>query len=446
MKKIILVSLLFLSILNAKEVFAPKDIKEYLTKENPYYALSIGKEMVKKAKELFYHAPFDTQINIKDDNKRYPATEAQYKEMNVIKPLKGGIDLYLGYRNSQGTQEYNNIKTGKNGEILAGIRIPVIAAIKQLSSRDMNNQNAKLQTAIEHQQSRENLLALYYNITALYYRVVLQKELLQTEEELLQRAFKNEQFITESIAVGKLAKVANIEIKNQILIRKQRLLESKNLLTSSENLFLRYLNLPKLTFNNRYILPQLKEKKKALYSIKESLNIAISNRPEISKLAVEVKNNRLKKEYNELLSYPKIDVSLYGAYDSIYKEGYKISLGLNMPLERSAYRGEKEVLQRERLLIDGNKRKLIIEIKTKLTNIIQEIEVKHQTNLFIVEQIDLAEQLARVEEIKLKEGIGNLIFINQRDIALVKAKQKLLSSYYELELLYLEYDYTLGLL
>ncbi len=445
MLKILFLVWVLSSFLYSKELFLEHTILKYFDKNNPYYSSAIAKEMIRKSEELFYEGAFDTQLNLKYDKKKYPVTEGTYQEANIIKPLAGGVDLHLSYRNAQGTQEYNNIKTGRDGEVLAGIRIPIISAITQLSKRDVNKQSSQLRTKIQHQESRNNLLGLYYNISALYYRLLLQKELVTTEEELLHKANKNKLFIEKEIKLGKLPQIAHLDIQNQILVREQRLLLAKNLLLNTKNLFVRYLGISVKDFNKKYSLPRLKRKDTTLASVDRALSIAISNKPELSKIDLEGEKISLDSDYNELEAYPKINVGLYGAYDPLFNEGYKVAVNFSFPLERNAYKGRKEALQKEKLLLNDNKRKIIFDMRANITNILQKIEAKQQSIILARKEIKIAKRLNEVEIKKYKEGLSNLMFLNQREITVLHAQQKLMNAYYELHLLYLDYNYALGI-
>ena len=56
----------------------------------------------------------------------------------------------------------------------------------------------------------------------------------------------------------------------------------------------------------------------------------------------------------------------------------------------------------------------------------------------------LVQKLESVETKKLHEGVGNLIFLNQREISTLKVEQRLLKDYYELATYFLEVNYLLG--
>jgi len=170
----------------------------------------------------------------------------------------------------------------------------------------------------------------------------------------------------------------------------------------------------------------------------------MANRPELKRIDYEIKKLKLQQKYNHLLKYPKLDLKLYGAYDLKYKEGYKVSIDFNFPFERRRYKGQDEALRKQILLLHSLKHKLLREIATKIQNLLQEINLKQEVIKFSLEELGLVEKLEKVEKRKYKEGLSNLMLINQREIKTLQAKQKLLRYYYELKLLEVFLDYELG--
>ena len=431
-------------LLYPKEILLPKHIYQYLNKDNPFYYQAIGEQYVAKGRERFYEGSLDTQLNAKYDDKNYPVTTGTYKEVELFKPLENGIELSMGYRKAKGTQEYNNIKTGDDGEFLSSIKIPLFSVLYDISKNQVDIQTAQISTIQAEHKSELNLLKLYFNISKIYYQLLLQKQLVRTQKELLSKAKKTREFIEKQIETGKLPAVMQIEIEQIMIRREQQVLYEKNNYEIVKNIFLQYLGIDADTFSKRFRIPLLKIKNKSLPRVEESLKIAIENRPDLKIIDFEIEKLAVKKSYNDLAQYPKFDMKFSGLYDPINQEGYKVSLNFNLPLERRKYSGMDEVLQKQKLMKQSEKLKIIREFETSILNVYQKIKTKKEAIGFSKRELTLVRKLESAEMKRIREGIGNLIFLNQREIAVLKVQQKLFKDYYDLATYFLEVDYLLG--
>lgn len=444
MVKVLLFTLLCLSLLQSQETFKQKDILLYFNKHNPFYYNAVGQEYISKEEETFYQGAFDLQLNMKYDNKQYPLSEGEYQQVNLVQPLGNGIELNFGYRNAQGTQEYNNIKTSDRGEMLTGIKVPLFSAVHNISKNQVDLKTSKLNTLRATEGSRLNLLSLYLRMSAVYYKMLFQKALVETEETLLHRAEKNYDFIVKQVETGTLAQIARIEIESQIIERKERKLNASNAFKQIKNTFLQYLNVSEETFDSHYMLPSLPQNTPSVPSLMEAQDIAISNRPELKEIQLDKKKITLQKEYNNLAQYPDIDFNLQGVYDLEYQEGYKVSIDFSYPLERNRYKGREEALRKQILLLDSSKQKVVSETKTKIKNILQKIDMKKKSIALLHRELSLVEHLTNMETEKYHQGASTLMFLNQREMKTLHTKQKLLTAYYDLKIMEMELEYALG--
>ncbi len=444
MVKVLFLGLGLLSLIQAKEVFYKKDILLYFNEKNPFYYNAVGKEYISKEEETFYQGAFDTQLNMKYDDKRYPVTEGEYQQVNLVKPLENGMELTFGYRNAQGVQEYNNIKTGPKGEMLTGIKVPLFSAIHNISKKQVDLKTSKLNTRRAAEGSRLNLLSLYLRMSAVYYQMLFQKAVLGAEEELLERAKKNYRFVAKQVETGNLAQIALMDIESQVIDRKERRLNALNAFRQVKNIFLQYLNIDETQFDNRYTLPLLPQNLPRTVSLMQAQRIAIENRPELKEIRVEMEKVHLKKEYNALAQYPNLDFNLQGVYDLEYQEGYKVSIDFSYPLERRRYKGREEALRKEILLLDSSKQKILNQTKTKIKNILEKIKIKKEAIMLLRRELSLVEQLTDMETKKYQQGSSHLMFVNQREMKTLHTKQKLYKAYYDLKIMGMELEYELG--
>lgn len=442
--KILIVLFLCTFLVNAQEVFLPKHISKYLNEENPFYYQEIGEQYIAKGRETFAEGSLDTQLNAYQDQKRYPTTTGAYETVEIFKPIENGLEFSMAYRRAEGKQEFNNILTGNNGEIISSMKVPLLEVLHDINKIKVDIQSAKLGTEQSEYQSKYNLLNLYFNITKIYYQVLLQKQLTDTQQELIHKAKKTHAFIFKQVEAGELPTVADIEIRQLILDREQQYIYEKNDFDMLLNIFLQYLGIDKISFRKMYSLPLLEMKRNVLPILSEAINLAINNRPDLKIMDVELEKLALEKKYNDLGKYPKLDMKFSGVYDPIHKEGYKVSLNFNFPIERRRYSGTDEVLQKKNLMVQSEKLKFLRELETNILNLYQKIKTKKIGIKLLIKELLLVQRLEWVERKKLHEGIGTLMFLNQREIATLKVEQKLLKDYYELDTYFLALNYLLG--
>lgn len=441
--------ILFLPLLAfSKTLFLQETIQKYLSDKNPYYYASIAKETISRENEKVYQSAFDTQFNIQYDNKRYPTTQGEYQQVDMTKIIGNGMEFSVAYRNAQGTQEYNNIKTGEEGELYTSIKIPVLSLLNNTSQNELDYKVAQLKTKELTQTSRKNILSLYFKSSKIYLKLLLYKSIYQTEQGLLDKAKLNYDFVSKEVKSGKLAQIALIDVKSQIINRKQRLLSSKNKYQNSKNTFLKYLNIQEKTFDTQYTLPSIKVEKMSNKSpYKEAHEIAIKNRPEFQRIDYQLDKLDLQSRYNDISKYPKFNMKLDRVYDLEYKENaYKIAMEFNSPLERSNYKGKNEAYKKEMALLKNTQLTIKNDIQTNIRNIIQQISLQKKNIKLADEEIDLVKQLERTERRRYQEGLGSLLFVNQREILTLQAKQKLLYYYFKLQFLHLQLKYERGTL
>ena len=234
---------LALSIVEAKEVFTKEHILRYFNENNPSVYSAIGKKYIYKEKEKYQLGNFDTNLAVKYDKKDYPVTDGEYFSTVLEKPIENGMEFTLGYRKAEGIQEYNNIKTGDDGEMQLGVKAPLLSVINNLSERKLNLQSARQNSKIANSEAKNNIRLLYFNTVAAYYKLLYFKQNLQLVNDLLSNAQRREKIIAIKVKLGSLAKLSNLEAKQQIINRQQQVLSTQNSYQNALENFSKYLNL-----------------------------------------------------------------------------------------------------------------------------------------------------------------------------------------------------------
>jgi outer membrane protein TolC len=427
--------------LAATELFTKDEISNYLTEENPFVYAAVGNKYIYREKEKYYLGDFDTKLSAAYDKKEYPVSDGEFFDVSLQKPLENGVEFIAGYRNAQGTQEYNNIKTSEDGEIRAGIKVPVFSVMHDISTRKLNLNLAALDTMKFSSNAKDNLRLLYFKIISDYNKLLYSKAVLELERELLLTAQKREDIIKQKVKVGALADITLLEASQQTINRKQRLVSEENDFSNMFEGFLQYLNLSREAFEKHYTLPKMKIIQKGAeksWNIQSSIDAAMQNRPDLKIFDYEVKKMNVQKQHSQLLNYPNFNLSLYGVHDLQYDNGFKVALDMDFPIERRKYEGKQAEIRQSIKNIENNKEKEIITLKTNLSNIINSMESLATNIENSKDEIVLVEKLEEVENKKYILGLSDLFMVNQRELYTLEVKKKLLK--YNLEYLLLEQE------
>ncbi len=422
---------LLTSSLFAQKPFMIEDIKRYLTPSNPFYYSAIGKENIYKERDRYYMGDLDSKLFLKYDKKEYPISEAEFLDTGVNKVLENGMEFTVAYRKAVGTQEANNIKTGDEGEVRASVKIPVVSLMQGMNSRKLNIDSARLDKVKFNYESNNNLRILYFHIVSEYFKVLYLKSIVEIQEELLQKAQKREGLIQERVKAGSLAELADLEAQQQTINRLQRLFSAKNDYSAAMENFLKYLNLSIEDFQQEYIFSNLKEIEHSEVILEHYIQMAMDNRPDLKAYALEIKKVQLQQKLTDTLAYPKMDLSLYGVRDFKYENGFKLALDVEFPVEGRKYDAENIQNKSSIYNLQMNRAKEILNIKTEIQNIINSINTRKKNLESSNKELILLEKLEKAENRKYLVGLSNLFMVNEREMATLNLKKKVVKYHFE---------------
>lgn len=418
----------FLALANvyAAELFTRESIARYLTVENPFVYTAVGQKYIYKEKEKYQLGNFDTNLGVKYDKKDYPLSEAEFFSAGIEKPIENGMEFSLNYRRAEGTQEYNNIKTGDEGEVLLGVKIPVFAVANNINKRKLDLDSSRLDTRKMDYKAQDNLRLLYAKIITSYYELLFHNQNKALVKKLLDKARDRVSIIEKRVEAGSLPQIALLEANQQVLNREQRLLITQNRYENVLRSFLQYLNLDVEYFNQMYTLPLLSDLKESEIIQEVSFEKALENRPDLKVYANEIKKLDLENEFTSISKYPNLDIGVYGVHDLEYENGFKITLGMDFPLERRKYTGKSLEIKKSIKNVQKHKEQQIIAIKTELQIIQNSLDVLLRNIENSESEVDLVQKLEDAEEKKYLLGSGNLFMLNQREIYTLEVRKKLL--------------------
>lgn len=426
--------LMFIAIaLEAKELLDTAVLNTFLTESNPFVYTAVAQQYVSQARAEAAKGSFDTRLGAKYDNKRYPTSTGEFADIFIEKPTESGIAFLAGYRKAEGVQEYNNIKTGDDGELRVGVKVPVFAVVEGVNERTFRYRSAALDARRSGSDALDNLRKLRFDVFHAYYVLLYRHETVALASQLLQRAQERLAFVQTKVQAGEIPQIEQLEARRQLLDREQRLLDAQNAYGIALTALLRYLGLTPQVFDQRFALPPLPMDAPAELTYADALQQAYARRPDLASLRYETRRLELSNEYIAVQQYPRFNVALYGVHDFQYDNGVKISVDMDFPLERRVYHGQKREVAKRRRAVEEVLRVKRIEIETGLSNRFNTVHILKRNIEKAQQEVAVARQLASAERKRFSLGAGELMMVNLRELATLEAQMKRLEYAFSLQ-------------
>ena len=419
-------------------------VAAYLHEENPFVYGAVAPQYVSRSRVETAQGGFDTRLGAKYDNKRYPTSDGEFADVYLEKPTESGVELLVGYRRAEGVQEYNNIKTGDDGEVRVGVKVPVFSVANAMNERRYRLSAASLDAVKSEYVVQNNLRHLYFDVFAAYYRVLYRRALLTLETDLLEKARRRVDFIRTRVEAGDQPEIALLEARRQVLNREQRHVQARNGFDTALGDLLKYLGLERDAFAERYDLPSLPEIDAVRETSESLLQLALQSRPDLKTLQYDRQRFTLDSDYNTLAKYPKLDVALYGVHDFEYDNGFKIAVDMDFPIEQRRYSGRKRELFTQMRAVDETLAQKRLEIRTALENRLATLQTLAGSVEIAGAEVELAQDLESAETKKYRLGAGDLMSVNLRELDTLQARQKKLEYLWQYRLIRLEIDRETG--
>jgi len=407
-----------------KTVLDRQTVYQYLDQHNPYVALVLANQKVQESKLIYTQGEFDTKLGAKHDEKQYPLSDARLSDVYLEKPMENGIEMSVGYRKAYGVQEYNNIKTGDEGEYRAGVKFPIVELIKGMNPRQLSLKSAQIDSKSSVSDTTKRLRELYGDVVGIYYQLLFRHELMKLEKSLSEKAKIQFGMIEKKVTAGDEAPIALVEARQLVNEREQRLIESSNAYSSVLEHLISYLNIPRQEFEASFEIPHFSDFDDIHLDAQDLLQKAIDKRPDIEMLEYQQEKLNQESTMAQVLKYPKFDAAVYGVHDRVYDNGFKVSLEMSFPLERQKYEGKSREIRIKQENNTNEMKKSLLEIQRKIHTTVDSINALKKNLSVVSDEIALAEELERAEYRKFEMGDSGLFLLNQRQMKTLQAKQK----------------------
>lgn len=418
----------------AKTPFTASMIDVYLTNKNPFVSAARAPAEVALAKAQATEGIFDTTLGFKYDDKRYPSSDGKLTDLTIEKELQSGLTLLAGYRKAEGVQEYNNIKTGDEGEARVGVKLPVVALFSDTNKHLYRYRSATLNAVRERYSAQERIRLLRYDATSAYYTLLYRYEAHRLEQALLEKARNRSTFIAKKVAVGEFAPIERLELKRQILQREQRLHKARTAYETALRTFTAYLDMEPTIFSAQFSLPALQPVTFETDRVEQLFIDATQRRPDLKRLEAEDSMLTLEQQYSTIDRYPKMDIALTGVHDFEYDNGFKLSVNMRFPIERRRYSGTQKAIQSGKTAIAMTKRSRELTLSVSLKNLLDTQKMLLKNIESAGEEVMLCTQLEQAERKRFNVGEGSQLLVNQREHDTLEAKLRKLDNLLQLNI------------
>lgn len=419
---------------------APLQLQEIIQSVDRHYPLiKAAQQEILRAKADFLSAQgaFDPALNTNYDAEPVGGYGNSYIDNEFSVPTYyRGMRLFGGYRIGVGDFPiYDNYyETNSGGEARAGIELPL------LRGSSIDAQRAALQkTRLEAKIQEQNLALTRIDALRLageaYWDWVGAAKRVNIFQQLLTLSTARGQWLTKRYHAGDAPKIDQIENQRIVLQRQSALTHAKMLYyKASFSLSLFYRNQ-----QGEPILPNINQVPTLLPIVAGTLpkkstssNLAtelLLYNPEIQRIETEKKRSELDLRLAKNNMLPQIDALAYTSKDfgdgnpKLTPTAINLGIKLYLPLFRRQAKGQVAGALNDISALEYQEKYMLDKIKIVLENSQVQLEGIKRQYILASNELILAEQLERAENIKFRLGDSSLFLVNQRELSSFEVRQ-----------------------
>jgi outer membrane protein TolC len=332
--------------------------------------------------------------------------------------------------------DYNKERTGVDGEVVLGFKVPL------LRDGTIDRRRATLwQAEIDQQLAEPFILRQYLDFirasTVSYYTWLASGKRLEFAEELFRIAQKRDSAIAEQVQRGASARIVQVDNKRLVVSRQISVVQAKRRFEAAAielSLFLRNKETAEPILARREQLPaDFPSHTTPKYSqMAADIDMAWIRRPEVRRieLTIEKTNIDMRLAKNNLM--PSLELGLNARQrvsgpqdikkEKIDREEVEAKLEFRLPLERREAKGRVDVAQSQISRLQNERQfardRIAADVRDSYSALIAAQDTLRQTRI----NVDLAQQLEDAENEKLEHGATDLLALQIREQATFDAR------------------------
>lgn len=339
-----------------------------------------------------------------------------------------GATFFGGWRRGTGDYPVYDGKslTASDGEARLGMNIPL------WRNRDIDRRRASLQQAelgklIANHEYDQALLEVRRQASHRYWDWVLAGVRVRTVQQLLQVAEQRNDGILQRVAAGDIPEFEALDNQRAIIERRERLVAAQRMLEQTAiqlSLYWRdvegqpQLPTPELLPND---FPNPLPKIQA--NVDDAIATAISQRPELKRLALQSQQTETELALQENQQNPAVDFQVMGAKDIGYgkdklnRDELYLGLNVDIPLQQRVAGGRAQVASANLQRLKWDRMGAENRVEAEVKDVLSALDAAQKRVTLSRQQHQAALQLEDGERTRFELGETTLLFVNLREIA-----------------------------
>ncbi|HEY6881957.1 MAG TPA: TolC family protein [Polyangiales bacterium] len=432
---LVLGSLLFACPAHAAELELA-DVLAAVEKHHPLIAAELASVRAAEADAYAARGEFDTTVSVQGRIAPAGYYDPKRAELVVEQPTPfAGASLYAGYRIGRGNiaPYYGEQRTLDGGELRGGARIPLLQD-RAIDARRAGLRSSALATRASEASRDKVALDLERDAASAYFAWVAAGLKLQVSEDLLALAETRKAQIAEKVSLGALPPLEALDNERTILERTRQRVTMRRAFEKASidlSLFLRDAEgMPRIP--SREDLPAtIAETEVAQPTRVEAEQRALSLRPELSQLSLQLDLTALERELGQNRLLPRLDVFAEASKDfgggpanyaytlrpTVFEAGVSVSVPIWLRKARGKLRAVEQKLEAGEHKLAFAREKARADVQdaySQLAAARERLEVAlraHETAL----------RVANGERERFEFGASTVLFVNLREQATADA-------------------------
>lgn len=400
-----------------------------------------------EAKLLEKRGAFDPVISASSDFLRYNSTSTPGKAAMAMQnqgivewTTRSGMKVFAGSRINYGRVKSPLSSTGETGEYFAGVALPLLRD-RNVNAKSIGERQAGIGIGLANTDIAAVRLELFRNAAAGYWDWVAAKRKLDINRSIFEIAKERARQVAARVGNGDLAPIDSTEASMEVQRRMGNVVKAEQELQKSSVKLALYLWKDNGTPDD----PPKPERSPQNFSapsrlsdfiIREGVNRALSNRPELQNLQLMRDQNELEQRLAQNNRRPRVDLYLAPGQDTGFGSvgpTFKFGATVELPLRTRTADGQLAAarLKSEKILLDQQIERRNIE--AEIITAAQNVNAAHDRHLLAKLELDLARSLEEGERRRFTVGDSTLFLVNQRERGTAEAEIKLIEIQAEYE-------------
>ncbi|MBS3963582.1 MAG: TolC family protein [Methylomonas sp.] len=392
----------------------------------------LATEQVKDAaegREQEAQGGFDTLLKSKNELSIAGLYENRNYDVSIEQPTAFlGTTFFGGWR--RGTGDFPGYegkrRTATDGEARIGVNVPL------WRNRDIDRRRASLVQAelgkmIANHEYDQSLIEVRRVAGHRYWDWVLAGLRLQVAEKMLAIAEERNNGILERVAAGDIPEFEALDNQRAIIERRERVVAATRLLEQAAiqlSLYWRDANgEPQLPGRERLPAGFPEQTPAFIDDLDDMLDAALAQRPEIKRLAMQMKQTETEIELQINQQAPGIDFSVMGAKDvgdgrpSLNRDELYLGLNVDFPLQQRVAGGRAQTASANLRRLQWDRKGMEDRITAEVKDVLSALMAARQRLSLSRDQLKAASQLEDGEQTRFALGESTILFVNLREIA-----------------------------